>query len=122
MQSAKVHVCCSMSESRVIVGLYFFDDDIIKGQNSHLMLKKIFCSRVEKVRQSKLCNLFNRMEHHLILAEMFVIISTKSFLIGGSEGVVVIRWALCFPDLSPVDFFLWGYVIFASHQFAISTN
>ena len=27
MQSAKVHVCCSMSESWVIVATYFVDDD-----------------------------------------------------------------------------------------------
>ena len=39
MQSSKVHVCCLMSESLVIVGLYFFDDDTINGQNCHLVLK-----------------------------------------------------------------------------------
>ena len=30
-----VHVWCSMSESSVIVGPYFFDDDTINGQNFH---------------------------------------------------------------------------------------
>ena len=55
MQSPKVHVCCSMSESRVIIGPYFFDDDTINGQNSHSMLKE-FCSRIEKITQSNLYN------------------------------------------------------------------
>ena len=60
MQSAKVHVCCSMSESCVIVATYFVDDDTINGQNSHSTLKECFCSRIEKIRQSKLFNFSTR--------------------------------------------------------------
>ena len=50
-QVAKVHVCCSMSESRVTVAPYFFDDDdTINGQNSHFYVSRIFCSRIEEIR------------------------------------------------------------------------
>ena len=37
MQSAKVHICCSMSESGVIGPYFFVDDETINGQNSHSM-------------------------------------------------------------------------------------
>ena len=67
MQSVKVHVCYSLLESRVI--------------------SPCFCSRIEKITESKL-QFFNRMKHHLISTQMFVSISTKSFLIGGWEGLV----------------------------------
>ena len=48
MQSTKVYVCCSMSESHMIVGPYFFDDDTINGQNSHSMLKELFVSELKR--------------------------------------------------------------------------
>ena len=60
IQSAKVHRCCSMSESCMIDPYFFEDDDTVNGQNSPLMLKEVLCSRIEKIRQSKLHN-FSRV-------------------------------------------------------------
>ena len=48
MQSPKVHVCCSMSESRVI-GPYFFDDDTISERNDHLVLKEFFVAELKRL-------------------------------------------------------------------------
>ena len=49
-QVAKVHVCCSMSESRVIVAPNFFDDDdTINGQNSHSMLIEVFVLELKRL-------------------------------------------------------------------------
>ena len=47
MQSPKVHVCCSMSESGMI-GHYLFDDDTINGQNSHSILKEFFVLELKR--------------------------------------------------------------------------
>ena len=86
MQSSKVQVCCSLSESRV-TDPYFFDDDTVNGQNSHPMLKEFFVPKLKDEAKQAL-QFFNKIEHHLILAEIFVSISAKSLLIGGWEGVV----------------------------------
>ena len=51
MQSLKVHVCCSMSESRVI-GPYLFDDDTINRQNSYSMLKEFFVPELKRLRKA----------------------------------------------------------------------
>ena len=48
MQSPKVHVCCSMSES-VVIGAYFFDDDTINGRRSHSMLKVFFVPELKRL-------------------------------------------------------------------------
>ena len=47
MQFPKVHVRCLMSESRMI-GPYSFHDDIVNGQNSHLMLKEFFVPELKR--------------------------------------------------------------------------
>ena len=54
MQSVKVHVCCSMSESRVI-DLYSFDDDTIKEQNCLSMLKKFVAPELKRLGKAT-CN------------------------------------------------------------------
>ena len=48
MQSPKVHVWCSLSDSCVI-GPYFFEDDTINGQNSHSMLKELFVHELKRL-------------------------------------------------------------------------
>ena len=48
LQAAKVHVCCSMSESPMIVGLYLFDDDTMNRQNSQSMLKEFFVPELKR--------------------------------------------------------------------------
>ena len=60
MQSAKVHVYCSKSESPVIVAPWFFDDDdTINGQNSHPMLKEFFVLELKRLdnASSAICSI-----------------------------------------------------------------
>ena len=48
MESSKVHVCCSVSESRMI-GPYLFDDDTINRQNSHSILNEFFVAELQRL-------------------------------------------------------------------------
>ena len=108
VQSPKVHIWCSMPESRMI-GPQFFDNDTINGRNSHLMLKEFFVSELKRLgktssvifRENGAPPHFNRNVRQYL---------DRDFLNRwvGRDGPI--RWALRSLDLSMLDFFLCGYV------------
>ena len=106
-QSAMVHVCCSISESR-ITSPYFVDDDTINGQNSHSILKEFVVPELIRLgkasfaifREDGAPPLFNRD-----ICQYFSKVFPNQWI--GRSGPV--RWAPRSRNLYLLDFFLWKY-------------
>ena len=87
MQSAKMYICCSMSESRVI-GPYFVDDDTINRENSHSILKEFFVPELKRSGKASSA-IFRQDEASFHLSrDVHQYFSAKSFPIGGWKGLV----------------------------------
>ena len=114
-----MHVCYSMSESRVI-DRYFFDDDTINGQNSHSMCKEFFGSELKRLLKAN--------------SAIFREDATPPHLsrdVRQSLDKIFPNWCMGRDDPIklaphvPLWTFFYGDMLttmFTSHQFVISTN
>ncbi|CAK9810866.1 Mariner Mos1 transposase [Anthophora plagiata] len=115
LHSPKVTVWCAMS-SIGIIGPYFFEEGgvtVTVNSNRYCnMLENFLCPKNEEYRQKHNLEDFwfqqdgatahTARRPREILQEMF-----PGRVISLHEAV---QWPPCSPDLSPCDFFLWGYL------------
>jgi hypothetical protein len=108
MNSAKVNVWCAMS-SKQIIGPFFFDHDTVNKDDYLNMLKSFFHPIIRRQKLDKKiyfqqdgAPIHFSKEVRAWLDEQFC---ERWVGRGGS-----ISWAPRSPDLTPLDFYLWGYI------------
>jgi hypothetical protein len=108
MKSPKLNVWCAMSENRLI-GPFFFDCDTVSGENYLSMLQDFWIPEVRRLHilRSIIFQQDGAPAHwygkvRQLLHNMF----PNRWV--GRDGPI--RWAPRSPDLTPLDFFLWGYL------------
>jgi hypothetical protein len=108
MQSPKINVWCAMSETRLI-GPFFFNDDTINGQKYLTMLQDFFIPELRRLRlvNSILFQQDGAPPHFSREVRRFLDNIFPNRWIGRGGPI---RWAPRSPDLTPLDFFLWGHV------------
>ena len=108
MHSPKLNVWCAMSKDQLI-GPYFFDDDTVNGRNYLLMLQNFFIPEVRRLH--KLRSIVFQQDgappHFSVAVRQYLDNQFPGRWIGRGGSI---RWAPRSPDLTPLDFFLWGYV------------
>ena len=108
MKSPKLNVWCALSKNQ-LVGSFFFEDDTVDGENYLLMLQNFFLPEVRKLHKVRsiiflqdgasphfACDVRQYLDHQF--PQRWI----------GRGGPI--RWAPHSPDLTPLDFFLWGYL------------
>ncbi len=106
--SPKVHDWCAMS-STCIIGPYFFEGDTITGESYLKMLKNYFLPIVrQKHLVGKIIFQQDGAPPHYATPVRKLLNDTFPGRWIGRRGPI--EWAPRSPDLTPLDFFLWGYV------------
>jgi hypothetical protein len=108
MQSPKLNVWCSMSEDKLI-GPFFFDGATVNGQKYLTMLQEFFIPEVRRLRKVKsiLFQQDGAPPHFSCEVRQFLDNIFPNRWIGRGGPI---RWAPRSPDLTPLDFFLWGHI------------
>mgnify|MGYP001047299604 CR=1 FL=1 len=108
MKSPKVNVWCAMSKNQLI-GPFFFEDDTVNGTNYLSMLQTFFLPEVRKLHKvrSILFQQDGAPAHFAIDVRQYLDQHFPNRWIGRGGPI---RWAPRSPDLTPLDFFLWGHV------------
>jgi hypothetical protein len=108
LNSPKVTVWCAMS-SKEIVGPFFFDELTVNSEDYLDMLKNFFYPFLQK----------KKITHKIILqqdgASIHFSTGVRSWLNEKFEDRWIgrggtISWAPRSPDMTPLDFFLWGHI------------
>lgn len=112
LHSERVTVWCGFMEG-CIIGPYFFENDIeqavtVNGQRYYEMLDNFFIPQVEAMDVADIHFQQDGATCHTTRENM-------TLLRGQFPGKVISRfgdveWPARSPDLSPLDFFLWGYL------------
>lgn len=108
MNSAKVNVWCAMSNKQII-GPYFFEEKTINQHNYLDMLQNYFYPIMQRKRLHKTM-IFQQdgaPAHFSKNVRSWLDEKFDSRWIGRGGPI---SWAPRSPDLTPLDFFLWGYI------------
>ena len=108
MKSPKLNVSCALSKNQ-LVGAYFFEDDTVNGNNYLSMFQKFFFWEVRKLRKvrSIIFQQDGAPTHFSTDVRQYLDNHFSNRWIGRGDPI---RWVLRSPDLTPLDFFLWGHV------------
>jgi len=108
MKSPKLNVWCALSKNQ-IVGPFFFEDDTVDGENYLLMLQNFFLPEVRKLHKvrSIIFQQDGAPPHFARDVRQYLDHQFPQRWIGRGGPI---RWAPRSPDLTPLDFFLWGYL------------
>lgn len=108
MKSAKVNVWCAMS-NKEIIDPYFFEDETVNQYNYLDMLKHYFYPIIQRKRlTNKIISQQDGSPPHFskeVRAWLNEKFDDRWIGRGGP-----ISWAPRSPDLTPLDFYLWGYI------------
>lgn len=108
LHSPKVNVWCAMSEHEII-GPYFFEESTVYGENYLAMLKDFLFPLLQQKRITKKIIFQQDGAPPHYAAEVRTWLNKKfpgKWI--GRRGAI--EWAPRSPDLTPLDFFLWGYL------------
>jgi hypothetical protein len=108
LHSPKVNVWCAMSADQII-GPYFFEESTVGGENYLAMLKEYFFPILQRQRLTK------KIIFQQDGAPAHYDLDVRAWLHQKFPGKWIgrrgpIEWAARSPDLTPLDFFLWGYL------------
>ena len=108
MKSPKLNVWCAMSKNQLI-GPFFFEDDTINGENYLSMLQNFFLPEIRKLHKvrSIILQQDGAPPHFAIDVRKYLDHQFPRRWIGRGGPI---RWAPRSPDLTPLDFFLWGHL------------
>lgn len=108
MNSPKVNVWCALSKNQLI-GPFFFDEDTINGESYLAMLQSFFVPEVKRLKKvrSIIFQQDGAPPHFSRDVRQFLSQTFPDRWIGRGGPI---RWAPRSPDLTPLDFFLWGHV------------
>lgn len=108
MESPKLNVWCAMSETHLI-GPFFFNEDTVNGKNYLSMLREFFVPAMKRLRKhnSMIFQQDGAPAHFHRDVRQFLDETFPDRWVGRGGAI---RWAPRSPDLSPLDFFLWGHI------------
>ena len=108
LHSEKVNVWCAMS-SRWIIGPYFFEEATINGENYLKMLKEYFRPILGRkhIQNKVYFQQDGAPVHYAVEVREWLNLTFPGKWIGRRGPI---EWAPRSPDLTPCDFFLWGYL------------
>jgi len=108
VNSPKLTVWCAMS-SKEIIGPFFFDDEIVNQDNYLYMLQNYFYPILQKKRliKSIIFQQDGAPAHFPKFVRTWLDNLFNNRWIGRGGPI---SWAPRSPDLTPLDFFLWGYL------------
>lgn len=108
LHSPKVNVWCAIS-SKSIIGPYFFEEDTVNGQNYLEMLERFFYPALQRMRIAR--KIYFQQDgappHYQLDVRRWLNEKFPGKWIGRRGSI---EWAPRSPDLTPCDFFLWGYL------------
>jgi DDE superfamily endonuclease/Helix-turn-helix domain (DUF4817) len=107
-KSEKVNVWCALSKNKII-GPYFFEDETVNGQNYLSMLQEYFMFEVRKMHKvrSLVFQQDGAPAHFSTDVRRYLDAHFRNRWIGRGGSI---RWAPRSPDLTPLDFYLWGHL------------
>lgn len=108
LHSPKINVWCAMS-SRCIIGPYFFEDENVNGKNYLKMLKEYFRPIIGRkhIHNKILFQQDGAPAHYSTEVREWLNLTFPDRWIGRRGAI---EWSPRSPDLTPLDFFLWGYL------------
>jgi hypothetical protein len=108
MNSPKVTVWCAMS-SKIIIGPFFFDELTVDQHNYLDMLQTFFYPILQKKKLTgrTIFQQDGASAHFAKSVRSWLDVKFSDRWIGRGGPI---SWAPRSPDLSPLDFFLWGYI------------
>jgi len=108
MNSPKINVWCAMSNNQII-GPYFFEEDTINHQNYLNLLENYFYPILQKKRLHKkiIFQQDGAPAHFSKEVREWLNENFNDRWIGRGGPI---SWAPRSPDLTPLDFYLWGYI------------
>ncbi len=108
MNSPKLNVWCAMSRTHLI-GPFFFEGDTVNGEKYLSMLQNFFLPEVRRLH--KVRSVFFQQDgappHFAVDVRQYLDHQFPQRWIGRGGPI---RWAPRSPDLTPLDFFLWGHL------------
>lgn len=105
-RSEKVMVWCGMHKSKII-GPYFFSEPTVNGENYKRMLRYFALPKVLDLPGSPIFQQDGAPPHYAIIVRRYLDTKLPQRWIGRGGPI---SWPARSPDLTPLDFFLWGYV------------
>lgn len=108
LNSPKLNVWCAMSKKHLI-GPFFFDDDTVTGENYLSMLQSFSLPEVKKLHKvrSIILQQDGAPPHFAVNVRKYLDHQFPNRWIGRGGPI---RWAPRSPDLTPLDFYLWGHL------------
>ena len=110
--SPKVNVFCAMSKKRVY-GAFFFEGATVNGEAYLAMLQNWL---MDQLHEEESANFIFQQDgappHWCLTVRQYLNTTLPDRWLGrsGQTDRVLLRWSPRSPDLTPCDFFLWGYV------------
>lgn len=108
LHSPKINVWCAVS-SNCIIGPFFFEDSTVNGQNYLKMLEEYLYPILlrKRIHRRVVFQQDGAPPHYDKRVRDWLTEKFPGRWIGRRGAI---EWAPRSPDLSPVDFFLWGYL------------
>jgi len=108
MKSPKINVWCAMSKHRLI-GPFFFQEDTVFAKNYLEMLQGFFIPEIRKLHKvrSAVFQQDGAPAHFSLDVRHYLNNQFPDRWIGRGGPI---RWAPRSPDLTPLDFYLWGHL------------
>lgn len=109
--SPKVNVFCALSQTK-IYGPFFFDENTVTGQKYLAMLQKWLLPQMNEDSGDFFFQQDEAPPHWHRDVRHFLNQSLPQPWIGriGNEDLALLFWPPGSPDLTPCDFFLWGFI------------
>lgn len=104
--SEKVTVWCAMSANQVF-GPYYFDSPIVTGESYKQLLTNYFLPMLPSLPPDAIFQQDGAPPHYSLEVRQLLDEKLPDSWIGRGGPT---RWPPRSPDLTPLDFFLWGYV------------
>jgi hypothetical protein len=112
-----ISMWCGMIDD-MLIGPVILDDHMT-GHNYVDFLQNALQEQIEVV---PLATIFSMTEPLLIIPDLWCSISMTLSLIGGSVEAISINWPPRSPDLTPLDFCLWGWMKSTEEKWLYETN
>ncbi|CAF1581905.1 unnamed protein product [Rotaria sp. Silwood1] len=108
MKSPKINVWCAMSKYRLI-GPFYFQEDTVHGKDYLSMLQDFFLPEIKRLRKvrSVIFQQDGAPAHFSADVRHYLNDQFPDRWIGRGGSI---RWAPRSPDLTPLDFYLWGHL------------
>jgi len=104
--SASIMVWCALSKKEII-GPYFFENESVTGETYKRMLRYFFFPKLRDYPENVIFQQDGAPPHFALPVRQYLDTKVPNRWIGRAGPI---SWPARSPDLTPCDFFLWGFV------------